>query len=80
MKTRHTEYVKHRCQKRELNSTGSIPSEVTGLFPIYVIFPAALRPGVYSASNRHEYQKCSWGKGQATRKSDNITAICEPTL
>jgi hypothetical protein len=26
-------------------------------FPIYLILPAALGPGVYSASNRNEYQK-----------------------
>jgi hypothetical protein len=26
-------------------------------FSIYLIFPAALGPGVYSASNRNEYQK-----------------------
>jgi hypothetical protein len=26
-------------------------------FPIYLILAAALGPGVYSASNRYEYQK-----------------------
>jgi hypothetical protein len=26
-------------------------------FSIYLILPAALGPGVYSASNRNEYQK-----------------------
>jgi hypothetical protein len=34
---------------------GSIPDEVN--FSIYLILPAALGPGVYSASNRNEYQK-----------------------
>jgi hypothetical protein len=34
---------------------GSIPDEV--IFLIYLILPAALGPGVYSASNRNEYQK-----------------------
>jgi hypothetical protein len=34
---------------------GSRPHEV--VFEIYLIFPAALGPGVYSASNRNEYQK-----------------------
>jgi hypothetical protein len=29
-----------------------VPDEV-----IYVIFPAAIGPGVYSASNRNKYQK-----------------------
>jgi hypothetical protein len=27
------------------------------IFSIYLIFPAALGPGVYSASNSNEYQK-----------------------
>jgi hypothetical protein len=27
------------------------------MFSIYLVFPAALDPGVYSASNRNEYQK-----------------------
>jgi hypothetical protein len=27
------------------------------IFSIYLIFPAALGPGVYPASNRNEYQK-----------------------
>jgi hypothetical protein len=27
------------------------------IFPIYLILPAAVDPGVYSASNRNEYQK-----------------------
>jgi hypothetical protein len=33
----------------------SRPDEVN--FSIYLILPAALDPGVYSASNRNEYQK-----------------------
>jgi hypothetical protein len=38
-------------------------------------------PGVDSASNRNEYQKYSWGgKGRAARKTDNLTAICEPIV
>jgi hypothetical protein len=34
---------------------GSIPDEVN--FYIYLILSAALGPGVYSASNRNEYQE-----------------------
>jgi hypothetical protein len=30
---------------------------VNELFSIYIIFPAALGPGVHSGSNRNEYQK-----------------------
>jgi hypothetical protein len=37
--------------------TGSRPDEVSEFFPIYLILPAALGPGVHSASNRNEYQK-----------------------
>jgi hypothetical protein len=33
----------------------SIPDEIN--FYIYLILPAAVGPGVYSASNRNEYQK-----------------------
>jgi hypothetical protein len=33
----------------------SIPDEV--IFKIYLILPVALGSGVYSASNRNEYQK-----------------------
>jgi hypothetical protein len=33
----------------------SIPDEV--IFSIYLILPAALDSGVYSSSNRYEYQK-----------------------
>jgi hypothetical protein len=36
---------------------GSNPDEVTGFFSIDLILPAALSPGVYSASNRNEYQE-----------------------
>jgi hypothetical protein len=35
---------------------GSISDEVI-FFSICLILPAALEPGVYSASNRNEYQK-----------------------
>jgi hypothetical protein len=36
---------------------GSIPDEVIGFFSIDLIIPAALGPGVYSASNRNEHQE-----------------------
>jgi hypothetical protein len=32
-------------------------SWVTDFFSIYLILPAALGPGIYSVSNRNEYQK-----------------------
>jgi hypothetical protein len=35
----------------------SSPDEVIGFFSIDLILPAAVGPGVYSASNRNEYQE-----------------------
>jgi hypothetical protein len=46
--------VRALCYKLE-DVTGSIPNEVN--FKIYLILLAALGHGVYSASNRNEYQK-----------------------
>jgi GH25 family lysozyme M1 (1,4-beta-N-acetylmuramidase) len=46
--------VEALCCKPEVAS--SIPDEVNE-FIEYLIFPAARNPGVYSASNRNEYQK-----------------------
>jgi hypothetical protein len=37
--------------------SGLRPDEVNAFFLIYLILPAALGPGVYSASNKNEYQK-----------------------
>jgi hypothetical protein len=50
----------------------------------YLILPAALGPGVQSASNRNEYQKqknmfLESGE-RPVRKVDNFTDICGPTL
>jgi hypothetical protein len=55
------------------------------MFSIYLILPAALGPGIYSASNRNQYQKQKKKKNifvesraQPVRKADNLTAIREP--
>jgi hypothetical protein len=58
---------------------GSIPDEVN--FLIYLIIPAALGPGVYSASNRNEYQELKiimflGSKVRRVRKADNLGADC----
>jgi hypothetical protein len=38
-------------------------------------------PGVYSYTNRNEYQKMFLGsKALPARKADNLTAICEPDV
>jgi hypothetical protein len=47
--------LRHYVTSRKV--TGSRPDEVNDFFSIYLIVPAALGPGVYSASNRNEYQK-----------------------
>jgi hypothetical protein len=39
------------------NVAGSSPNEVNKFFSTYLILPAALGPGIHSASNRNEYQK-----------------------
>jgi hypothetical protein len=46
-------YDGHYATNRKV--AGSIPDELN--FSIYLIFPVAPGPGVYSASNRNEYQK-----------------------
>jgi hypothetical protein len=43
------------CYKLEI--ADSRPEEVIELFSIYLKFPAALGPGVYSTTNKNEYQK-----------------------
>jgi hypothetical protein len=47
--------LRHYATNRK--DAGSIPNEVIEFFSIYLIVPAALDPGVYSASNRNEYRK-----------------------
>jgi hypothetical protein len=53
-------------------------------FLIYLILPAAPVPGVYSASNRNQYQKqknnLSGGRAQLMRRAESITAIYEPIV
>jgi hypothetical protein len=48
------------------------------------ILPAELGPGVYSASNRNEYQKhesnISGSKVRPVRKAENLAAICKPIV
>jgi hypothetical protein len=49
-----------------------------------IILPAALGPGVYSASNRNEYRKqksnVSGSRVRPMRRINNLTAICEPVV
>jgi hypothetical protein len=54
------------------------------MFLIYRILPAALGPGVYSASNRNEYQKQKkiflGNRARPVLRADNLTVICEPIV
>jgi hypothetical protein len=52
-RARNSVVVKDYVTNRKV--AGSIPDEVD--FKIYLIFPVAPGLGVYSASNRNEYQK-----------------------
>jgi hypothetical protein len=51
---------------------------------IYLILPAALWPGVYSASNINEYQEQKNNilgrRALPARKADNLAAVCEPIV
>jgi hypothetical protein len=48
-------WLSHSATDRKVE--GSRPDEVNAFFSVYLILPAALGPGVYSASNINEYQK-----------------------
>jgi hypothetical protein len=50
--------------------TGLSLDQVFAFFSIYLILPAALGPGVYSAYNRNEYQK------QTNNVSKEWSAAC----
>jgi hypothetical protein len=61
---------------------GSRPDEVK--FQIYLILPAVLGPGVYSASDRNEYRKHKKKflgiKVRPVHGVDNLTVIYEPIV
>jgi hypothetical protein len=74
--------VKALCYKPD--SCGFEPDEVNEFFSIYPILLAALGPGVYSTSNRNEYQKQKimflGSRARPVHSADNLTAVCEPTV
>jgi hypothetical protein len=51
---------------------------------IYLFLPAAIGPGVHSASMRNKYQKQKimflGSRSWPVRRADNLTAICQPTV
>jgi hypothetical protein len=75
--------VKALCYKPEGRG---FDTRLCDFFYIYLILPAALGPGVYSAFNRNEYQKHKniimflRSKVRRVRRADNLTAICEPIV
>jgi hypothetical protein len=63
----------------------SRPDEVNEFLKIYLILPAALGPGVFSTSNRNEYQKQKkimflGSRARTVRRADNLTVIREPIV
>jgi hypothetical protein len=59
---------------------GSILCEIIDFFPIYLILPPALGPGIYSDSNRNEYQKIFLEiKALLTPETGDFSASCDPT-
>jgi hypothetical protein len=48
-------WLRHYATRRKV--AGSRPDEANEFFSIYLILPAALGPGDFSASNRNEYQE-----------------------
>jgi hypothetical protein len=54
------------------------PDEVSEVLTIYLLLPATLGPGVYSASNRNEYHKKKNVFGE--KSADSLIAICESTV
>jgi hypothetical protein len=60
-----------------------VPLTLGSLYiPVDLILPADYGPGVYSASNRKEYQESLLGvkDGRWARKADNHSAIYEPIV
>jgi hypothetical protein len=74
--------LKALCYKPE--GCGFETDAVNGFFPTYLILPAALDPGVHSASNRNEYQKQKIMflgiRARPEGRADNFTAIFEPIV
>jgi hypothetical protein len=73
--------VKPLCYKPESRGFETRRGEL--IFSIYLILPAALVPGVYSASNRNEYQKQTKiflvSKARPVRSANNFAAMRENT-
>jgi hypothetical protein len=64
------------------NAEGSKPDEINDFFfSIYLILPAAIDPGVYSASDINDYQRQKRkmfvrSKTRSVPKANNLSDIC----
>jgi hypothetical protein len=56
---------------------GFEPDEINEFISIYLVFPATLGPGVYSAPNRSRKIMFLESKARPVRRADNLTAIFE---
>jgi hypothetical protein len=74
--TRYSSWLRHYATNQKV--AGSKPDVVIELFSIYLILPAALRPGVYSAAVRKKMFQGSTAR--LVLMADNLTAICEPIV
>jgi hypothetical protein len=73
-------WLKHCATSRKVPGS-SLDEVIDFFFSVDLILPTALGLGVYSASNRNEYQKMFLAsKARPARKSDNLIAICKPTV
>jgi hypothetical protein len=76
--------VKALCCKPEGRGFRDSCGEFFPPFPIYLIVPAALGPGVHSACNRNCYQEQKYNvfgtKVWPVRRADNLAAISEPIV
>jgi hypothetical protein len=74
--------VKTLCCKPEGRGFETVWGE--WISSVYLILPAALGPGVYSASNRNEHQKQANNvpgrKTRPVRWADSLATICEPIV
>jgi hypothetical protein len=60
---------------------GSNPNDIIEIFQFTKSCQLHHGPGVYSASNRNEYQKnISGGKERPACKADKLLATCEPIV
>jgi hypothetical protein len=74
----------HPVQSVLKNEAPTMESRLVTQNVTYLVLPAALGPGVHSASNRNEYQtqknNVCGSRARQVRWADNLTAICEPIV